>query len=75
MSLNIYYDSFKYTAIEEIIKTELIDLVANLGGIFGLLIGMSVLSFVELFDLVFVLIEFWLKKKNVLSFENEKISK
>jgi len=32
LSLNIYYDDLKYTVIDEKIKTELVDLVAAIGG-------------------------------------------
>ena len=66
LSLNIYYDSFSNTKIEEVAKTELIDLIANIGGTLGLFLGVSVLSIAEIFELVFLLFEIAVIKTDVL---------
>ena len=71
LSLNIYYDSFYYTVIEEVIKTELLDLISGIGGTIGLFIGCSVLSIAEIFEFIFLLIEAFLKRKKVLAFDNK----
>ena len=42
----------KYISIEEIEKTSFLDLVSGIGGTLGLFIGMSFLSFFELFDVL-----------------------
>lgn len=51
LSLNVYYDQLKYTTIREMIKTTPSDLVAIVGGILGLFLGMSFLSFIELLEI------------------------
>ena len=68
LTLNIYFESWSYTTIEEIPKTDLFDLIANIGGTLGLFLGLSVLSFAEIFELIFLIIEFYLKKNIVSSF-------
>ena len=70
LSLNVFYDSLTYTTIEELAKTELIDLISSIGGTLGLFIGVSVLSMAESFELIFLLIEALFKKKDVLPLYN-----
>lgn len=53
LSLVVYYDDLTYTSYSEVEKTSIIDLVSNIGGTLGLFLGMSFLSFVEIFDLLF----------------------
>ena len=36
VSLNVYYDELSYTIIEELVKTELSDIISNVGGTLGL---------------------------------------
>ena len=50
--ITIYYDDLKYTVISQIPKMNFEDLLANIGGQFGLFIGISFLSFVEIFDAI-----------------------
>ena len=61
IAFNVFYKSLQYTSITEIPKTQRIDLVANIGGLLGLFIGVSFLSFGELieifFEVIFVLFE------------------
>lgn len=52
IALDIYYSDMKYTLIEEIEKTKFLDLVSGVGGTLGLFIGMSFLSFFEIFDVI-----------------------
>ena len=64
--LNIFYESLTYTHIQEVEKTSFIDLISNIGGTFGLFVGISVLSAVEVFELGFLLIASCLNnKKNI----------
>ena len=60
-SINIYYDDLSYTKVSQIAKMNFEDLMANIGGIFGLCIGISFLSFVEILEAVirafFILLE------------------
>ena len=71
LSLNIYYNSFYYTVIEEVVKIDIIDLVSGIGGTIGLFIGCSVLSIAEIFELIFLLIDALLKREKVLAFDNQ----
>ena len=41
-----------YTLMLELPKIKIVDLVANLGGILGLFIGISFLSFVEILEII-----------------------
>lgn len=47
----VYFEELKYTLITQEPKTPIFDLVANVGGILGLFIGVSFLSFVELIEI------------------------
>lgn len=57
LSFNIYYSDLSYTFIEESPYWDLFLLLSNIGGNLGLFVGMSFLSFVEIFELFFELIE------------------
>ena len=52
LSLNVYYDQLIYIKITKNIKTELIDLISNIGGLLGLFLGISFLSFVEIIEII-----------------------
>ena len=56
VSINIFYDDLSYTAITEDAKMSQVDLVSNLGGLLGLFIGISFLSFGEIFEALFEII-------------------
>jgi hypothetical protein len=60
LSLNIYLDSFEYTEITELASQSLLDLIASIGGTFGLFIGISFLSFLEVCDLLSRVIFIWM---------------
>ena len=47
-----YFDESKYTEISQIAKTSLPDIVSNVGGTLGLFLGLSLLSFIEIFDFI-----------------------
>ena len=52
VSIAVYFDDLKYTLINQKPKIEIFDLISNMGGIFGLFLGMGLLSFVELFEII-----------------------
>lgn len=51
LSVNIYYNDYKYVSIEELEKMSFIDLISAIGGTLGLFLGISFLSFFELLDI------------------------
>lgn len=69
LSLNVYYGEMKYTTIEELEKTSFLDLVASVGGTLGLFLGMSFMSFCEVFDVlvegVYLFIDCKMQKRKI----------
>lgn len=57
LSFNIYYSKLSYQLVEESPYWDTFLLFSNIGGNLGLFVGMSFLSFVEVFELVFQLAE------------------
>jgi len=55
-SLVIYYKDLKYTFVKEEADMVLADLVSNIGGILGVFIGYSIISFLEIIELIFALL-------------------
>ncbi len=49
--INVYYEDFYYTKISESEKTSFDSLVGTIGGLLGLFLGASLISFYEIFDL------------------------
>ncbi len=49
-SLAFYYEDLKYQQIDQIAKTLFSDIISNVGGTLGLFIGVSLLSFIEIFE-------------------------
>lgn len=64
LRLYVYYRELKYTLIEQTPSIDIANLISNLGGIFGLFLGTSFLSFVEILELIFELILFLSKCNN-----------
>jgi hypothetical protein len=50
LSFNIYYEDLSYVEYRQSPKTRLADLISNIGGIVGVFIGASFLSFVEIVE-------------------------
>jgi hypothetical protein len=65
LSLNVYYDQLIYIKITKNIKTELIDLISNIGGLLGLFLGISFLSFVEIIEIIFETLVIILSKHRI----------
>ena len=67
--LNVYYNDLQYTHISQLIKTDIWDLISNIGGNLGLFIGFSFLTFSELFELIFEVIIILFNKQSTKSNE------
>jgi hypothetical protein len=52
LSLNVYYDKLSYIQISKDAKIEIVDLVSGIGGLLGLFLGMSFLSFAEILEMI-----------------------
>ena len=66
VKINIYYDKLTYTLIDEFETTTMPTLLSNIGGTLGLYLSVSVLSIVELIEVIieFVTIQIRKRKKN-----------
>ena len=62
IGIYIYYNDFKYTLISEEPKTELFNFISNIGGILGLFLDISFLSFIEIFEILFEIMFIFLEK-------------
>lgn len=56
LKINIYFDSMYYSLIQESLKKNFVNLVTDIGSNLGLFVGMSFLSFAELFEIIYLLI-------------------
>ena len=67
LMVNVYYDELFYTEIEDEPKLEIETLLSLIGGYMALFLGMSLLSLVEIFEIFFILFDYyvlgWLRKK------------
>ncbi len=50
--INVYYEEFKYTFIKQNPKMEPFDLLSYIGGTFSLFLGLSIFSFLEIFEIL-----------------------
>jgi acid-sensing ion channel, other len=64
VQFNVYYTDFEYTKISQIPKQQFTDIVSNLGGLLGLFIGMSFLSFGEFIEVIVEVLLIFCEKKN-----------
>ncbi len=53
VGIRVFYKDLKYTLISQEPKTETFNFVSNIGGILGLFLGLSFLSFVEIIEIFF----------------------
>jgi hypothetical protein len=61
---SVYYTSLDYTEINQIPKMDSYDFISNIGGNFGLFIGVSFLSFAELIEFIIEIILIFFSTKN-----------
>ncbi len=54
--VSVYFDELKYTKIDQIPKMDLTSLISGIGGNLGLFLGLSICSFMELFELIWIII-------------------
>jgi amiloride-sensitive sodium channel subunit alpha len=52
-SVRVYFKNLKYTSVKTEPKTQTFTLISNIGGLFGVFLGISFLSFVEIFEILF----------------------
>ena len=68
MLINVYYPKLEYISVEQMAKTEFFDLISNIGGTFGLFLGFSFFTLVEIIEIIFELLnEFIIWKKIFIS--------
>jgi len=60
-SIYVYYENFQFTLRSQLPKMQAFDLFSSLGGIIGLFLGMGLLSFVEIFEIIFEIISAFLR--------------
>lgn len=72
-AVSIYFDPLLIEQINEKPATELVSLLSNIGGLMGLFIGPSVLTFTEIFELVFAFTSIWLAKRRMANETTEKL--
>jgi hypothetical protein len=65
-TLYIYYDDLRYTSISQQPKMMFFDLISSIGGLFGLFLGASFLSFADLVEVILVLFHNISKKLSLL---------
>ena len=63
LAINVYYGKLNYKSYQEFAKTQIVDLVSNIGGTIGLFLGVSFLSFIEIIDLFFHVTLTFMNKK------------
>lgn len=56
VQVNIFYEKFDYTLVKQVAKITPGNLFGNIGGIFGLLIGGSIISIAEIIELIYFII-------------------
>ena len=52
MYANIYFENLVYTMIEESASQTIVSLISNIGGTLGLFMGISLLSLIELLEII-----------------------
>ena len=63
VAFSVYYSDFKYTYIQQLPKMQIVDAVSNFGGLLGLFVGVSFLSFIELIECLIQIVLISLEKK------------
>ena len=60
--VNLYYSDLEYGILEEVATFSFIDLLSNVGGTLGLLLGMSLLSLLEIIEFLVIIINHYFKR-------------
>jgi hypothetical protein len=61
-AIYVFYEDLKYTLISQQPKLQFIDLISNIGGSLGLFVGISFISFLELFEILVEIIFIYFEK-------------
>ena len=64
---NIYFEDLSFTKISQMAKTDIWDLVSNIGGNSGLFIGISFLSFAEIIELIVEFLFIIMERNSVIN--------
>lgn len=62
LNLFIYYETMEQTVIDQSPQTTVSDLISNVGGTLGLFLGLSIISFVEIGQLIVDIIMIFIKR-------------
>jgi hypothetical protein len=60
--ISVFYEDLKYTWINQKPKMQFIDLISNIGGSLGLFVGISFVSFLDLFEILIEIICIYFEK-------------
>jgi hypothetical protein len=72
INLNVFYDRLSFTQITEKPSFPFVDLISNVGGTFGLFIGISLLSLLEVVEIIYEMLFINFKKSRNEKFSNAK---
>jgi hypothetical protein len=64
VKFNVYYDTLSYTVLTESINMDVVALLSSIGGSLGLLLGLSLLSFIEVLEVVVETVFIYYKNEN-----------
>ena len=64
VKFNVYYDTLSYTVLTESINMDVVALLSSIGGSLGLLLGLSLLSFIEVLEVVVETMFIYYKNEN-----------
>ena len=73
--VNVYYDKFERTVIKQVPRISPQDLFANIAGVTGLMVGASLLSFVELLEIIPVLLYIFISETLSSQFGGKKLKR
>ena len=65
--VTIFYEELKYAFISQQAKTEVWDLVSNIGGSLGLFLGLSFLSMIDLVQIALEILFILFEKNRILN--------
>ena len=63
LGVDIFFPIKQYTEISETPKITFVDLVSSIGGALGVFLGLSVFSFIEIFEIIIQILFLILKKE------------
>ena len=74
LGLDIFFPIKQYTEISETPKVTFVDLVSSIGGALGVFLGLSVFSFIEIFEIIcqILFLVFRKQKNNNERLENNR---